>query len=106
MVLNSLTSSGMVGASLSVMGIGGSLIELSKRDIWSHGRVEMERSDVSHQLLAMDFLPKDMQRLMLEKVAGGVGGGRIAALPGVVHSMEAVQSALRQMSQVSERLPC
>jgi hypothetical protein len=61
----------------------------------------MERSDVSHQLLAMDFLPEDMQQVMLEKVACGVGRGRIAALPGVVHSMEAVQSALRQMSQVS-----
>ena len=38
-VLNSLTSSGMVGASLAGLNRGGRFVEISKRDIWSGSRV-------------------------------------------------------------------
>ena len=38
-VLNSLTSSGMVAASLAALGPGGRFVEISKRDIWSAARV-------------------------------------------------------------------
>eukprot|EP00873_Tetraselmis_striata_P013540 jgi/Tetstr1/433804/TSEL_002429.t1 len=97
--VNSLTSTGLVAASMSVLGRGGSLVELSKRDIWSHARAAMERGDVNHKLLAMDFLPAGVLKSMLEKVSHGMSTGRLAPLPGVVHSMDAVQAALRQMSQ-------
>eukprot|EP00873_Tetraselmis_striata_P023674 jgi/Tetstr1/443938/TSEL_031889.t1 len=66
-VVNSLTSTGLVAASMSVLGRGGSLVELSKRDIWSHARAAMERGDVHHKLLAMDFLPAGVLKSMLEK---------------------------------------
>jgi NADPH:quinone reductase-like Zn-dependent oxidoreductase len=38
-VLNSLTSSGMVAGSLAALGTGGRFVEISKRDIWSAARV-------------------------------------------------------------------
>jgi NADPH:quinone reductase-like Zn-dependent oxidoreductase len=38
-VLNSLTSSGMVAGSLAALSAGGRFVEISKRDIWSAARV-------------------------------------------------------------------
>ncbi len=38
-VLNSLTSAGMVAGSLAALGVGGRFVEISKRDIWSTARV-------------------------------------------------------------------
>ena len=38
-VLNSLTSSGMVAASLAALAHGGRFVEISKRDIWSPARM-------------------------------------------------------------------
>ena len=38
-VLNSLTSAGMVAGSLAAMTVGGRFVEISKRDIWSPQRV-------------------------------------------------------------------
>ena len=38
-VLNSLTSSGMVAGSVAALGVSGRLVEISKRDIWSMARV-------------------------------------------------------------------
>ena len=38
-VLNSLTSAGMVAGSLAALGLGGRFVEISKRDIWSAARV-------------------------------------------------------------------
>ena len=38
-VLNSLTSSGMVAGSLAALSCGGRMVEISKRDIWSTARV-------------------------------------------------------------------
>lgn len=55
--LNSLTSPGMVAATLACLGLGGRLAEISKRDIWSPARVAQERPDVAYSLIAIDFLP-------------------------------------------------
>ena len=46
-VLNSLTSTGMVAASLAGLAQGGSFVEVGKNGIWSAGRVAQERSDVT-----------------------------------------------------------
>ena len=98
-LINSLTSAGMVAASISTLACGGCLVELSKRDIWSLARATAERPDLRHQLLAMDFLPSALQRAALLRVSHGMATGRIRAIPGVVHSMSSVHAALRQMSQ-------
>ena len=55
--LNSLTSPGMVAATLAGLGLGGRMAEISKRDIWSPQRVAQERPDVEYRLVAIDFLP-------------------------------------------------
>lgn len=55
--LNSLTSPGMVAATLAGLGHGGRMREISKRDIWSPERVAQERPDADYGLVAIDFLP-------------------------------------------------
>ncbi len=62
-VLNSLTSPGMVAASLAGLSRGGRWVEIGKRDIWSAARVQSERPDVRYGLLAVDFLPPQASTL-------------------------------------------
>lgn len=52
-VLNSLTSPGMVAASIAALRIGGRFVEIGKRDIWSPARVAQERPDVSYNLVRL-----------------------------------------------------
>ena len=58
--LNSLTSPGMVAATLACLGPHARLSEISKRDIWSPARVAQERPDVDYKLVAIDFLPMEV----------------------------------------------
>ena len=53
-VLNSLTSSGMVAGSLATLAAGGRFVEISKRDIWSAARVAQGELG----LLTMAFLTR------------------------------------------------
>lgn len=46
MVLNSLTSPGMLAASLAVLKRGGTFVEVGKRDIWAAARVAQVRRRV------------------------------------------------------------
>ena len=46
MVLNSLTSPGMVAASLACLRTGGRFVEIGKRSIWGHAAVAAARPDV------------------------------------------------------------
>jgi hypothetical protein len=43
-VLNSLTSAGMLAASLSCLSQDGSFVEVGKRDIWSQARIAQVRA--------------------------------------------------------------
>merc|ERR1719174_2870093 len=97
--LNSLTSSGMVGATLSTLGAGGRMVEIGKRDIWSRESVRMERQDVTYELLAVDFLPPHRMQQMMLQTAHFLASGSIGPLPQVIHSLGSVHAALRQMSQ-------
>ena len=96
--LNSLTSSGMVGATLSTLGAGGRMVEIGKRDIWSRQSVRMERQDVTYELLAVDFLPPHRMQQMMLQTARFLASGSIGPLPQVIHSLGSVHAALRQMS--------
>ena len=100
-VLNSLTSSGMVAGSVAGLRRGGRFIEISKRDIWSSARVAQERADVIYSLLAVDFLPASVINSALSKVAGQLAAGHVAPLRTVTHSIGSLTSALRQMTQAS-----
>ena len=98
-VLNSLTSPGMVAASLATLQVGGQFVEIGKRDIWSAERAAQERPDVAYHFVAVDFLPKQVIQSTLQGIAQGMSHGRLQPLPQVLHSASYAQSAFRQMSQ-------
>lgn len=56
-MLNTLTSPGMVAASLALLTGGGRFVEISKRDVVGSARVKQDRPDVDAMMLAVDFLP-------------------------------------------------
>ena len=98
-VLNSLTSPGMVAASLAGVGVGGTFLDISKRDIWSPARLAQDRPDVHYTLLAVDFLPPSAVQSALTRAAAAVRQGTFRPLSQVLHSLDNSVSALRQMSQ-------
>ena len=99
MVLNSLTSPGMVAGSVAGVRLGGQFVEISKRDIWSPARLAQERSDLHYSLLAVDFLPPSAIHSALIRAAQAVSSGSFCPLPQVTHQLQNTQAALRQMTQ-------
>ena len=98
-VLNSLTSPGMVAASLALLRRGGRLVEIGKRDVWSGAAVAAMRPDVAYSLLAVDFLPDRVLQAMLAHLSADLAAGRVPPLRAAVHDLAAAAAALRQMSQ-------
>ena len=98
-VLNSLTSPGMVAGSMSGVRPGGRFVEISKRDIWSPARLAQDRPDLHYSLLAVDFLPPSALQSALTRAAQAVSSGSFCPLPQIMHSISSTDSALRQMSQ-------
>jgi NADPH:quinone reductase-like Zn-dependent oxidoreductase len=98
-VLNSLTSPGMVGGSLAVLKQGGRFVEIGKRDIWAPAEVAAERPDVTSHLLAIDFMPPAVLQQLLLQVSSDLATGRVAPIRAAVHDMAAVHAAMRQMAQ-------
>lgn len=98
-LLNTLTSPGFVSSSLSVLRLGGQLVEISKRDIWSVSRVLQERPDVIYNLLAVDFMSGSAIHASLMRISQRIARGTLRPLPQVVHSLTNVASAFRQISQ-------
>ena len=98
-VLNTLTSPGMIAATASVLRLGGRFVEISKRDIWSPARLQQERPDVQYNFVAVDFLPNSSVQAALSQVCAGVCRGQLHPLPTANHGLVAVATALRQMSQ-------
>ena len=102
-VLNSLTSPGMVAASLAALRLGGRFVEIGKRGIWGPAAVAAARPDVSYQIAAVDFLePVAVGRMMVQTMAA-VAGGRLGLMPLVDYGLPQAQIAMRIMSQVSNR---
>jgi NADPH:quinone reductase-like Zn-dependent oxidoreductase len=97
-VLNSLTSPGMVAASLALLRRGGRLVEIGKRDVWSGATVAAQRPDVSYSLLAVDFLPEPVLQGLLLQLSSDLATGRAPPLRAAVHGMHAAVTALRQMA--------
>ena len=98
-VLNSLTSSGMVGASLAVLKTGGRFIEISKRDIWAQQLVALERPDCSFAYIAVDFLSPVCIQSSLRWVSAALTKGTICPLPSICHPLGNAPAAFRQMMQ-------
>ena len=103
-VVNSLTSPGMVAASLATLRLGGRFVEIGKRGILGPAAVAAARPDVSYQLVAIDFLePSAVGRAMVHIVAA-VANGRLGPLPLARYGLSQAQPAVRLMSQVSQKL--
>ena len=100
-VLNSLTSPGMVAASLVTLRPGGRFVEIGKRGIWGPAAVAAARPDVSYQLVAVDFLEPAAVGRAMAHVAADVAAGRLAPLPLVDYRLSRAPVAMRFMSQVS-----
>lgn len=100
MVLNALTSPGMVAASLSALRRGGRFVEIAKRGIWSAAAVAASRPDVSFQLVAIDFLSASAIGGGMRRISAAVAQGLLCPLPVLDHSMADVQTSMRLMSQV------
>merc|ERR1719443_1132630 len=98
-VLNSLTSPGMVPATIAGVQLGGRMVEIGKRDIWSPGAVRCERRDMAYNLEAVDFLPPPCAQTALLQVAQALGSGAVTALPGLAYGLGTVPQAMRVMSQ-------
>jgi hypothetical protein len=82
-VLNTLTSAGMVAASLSALAAGGQLLEISKRDVWSARRCAQERADLQQRLIAVDFLPAPAVGSALLQLARALAAGAVRPLSGI-----------------------
>ena len=98
-VINTLTSTGFVAATISALNLGGRFVEISKRDIWNSSRLAQERPDISYSLVAVDFMSEDALNISLTRLAVQISTGKLRPLPAISHSLDAVASALRQMSQ-------
>jgi len=100
-ILNSLTSSGMISGSIAASKVGARFVEISKRDIWSSLRIVQERPDMQYSLLAVDFLPSDVLNTTLTHLSSELCAGRIRPLRQITHTMGSVANAMRQLSQAS-----
>ena len=98
-VLNTLTSPGMVAATASVLRLGGRFLEISKRDIWSPGRLQQERPDVAYGFVAVDFMPERALHAAMLRLAAMLARRALTPLPNAVHDVANAAAALRQMSQ-------
>lgn len=100
-VLNSMTSPGMVAASLAVLKPGGHFIEISKRGIWSQQQVYQNRPDCSFSYIAVDFLSPICVQSSLQWLAAALCKGDVKPLCSVNHSLGSATAAFRQMMQAS-----
>lgn len=97
-VLNSLTSPGMVAASIALLARGGQIIELGKRDIWSPQRAAQERPDALYHLFALDFFTPAAMQQALTHVSRGIALAAVGAARTACHPLAATHSALRQLA--------
>ena len=100
-VLNSLTSAGMVAASMTVLRPGGRFIEISKRDIWAQQLAALARPDCSFSYIAVDFLSPVCVQSSLQWVSAALMKGTLCPLQSICHPLGNAPAAFRQMMQAS-----
>jgi len=98
-VLNSLTSPGMVAASLAVVAQGGNFAEIGKRDIWSHARIAQERPDISYRIVAIDFLLAKSLGAKMQRLGALLAAGTVAPPQTNSFRLGDAASAFRKYSQ-------
>jgi D-arabinose 1-dehydrogenase-like Zn-dependent alcohol dehydrogenase len=100
-VLNSLTSPGMVGAALALLRRGGRLVEIGKRDVWSGAAVAAQRPDVSYSLVAVDFLPPTILGSQMNNLSASLAAGSAHPLRQAAYPLAAAATAMRLLAQAS-----
>lgn len=100
-VLNSLTSAGMVAATLAAMTPYAHFAEIGKRNIWSTPQRVWERPDALSSIIAVDFLPPVAVHNEMMRLAVQLCVGSISAITSIVFLLSEVCSAMRMMSQAS-----
>jgi myxalamid-type polyketide synthase MxaB len=86
-VLNSLTSGDYIAKTVALLAQGGRFIEIGKRNIWSHERMQRERPDVQYETHSLnELLPSEPNRLapMLRSLSALVDAGKARPLPAKV----------------------
>lgn len=76
-VLNTLTSPGMVSSAAALLRPGGRFVEIGKRDVTSVNRLVQERPDVGYSLLAIDFLPGAVLGALLGRISSRLASGAV-----------------------------
>lgn len=100
-VLNSLTSSGFLAATLACLEPGARVAEISKRDIWSRQRTAQERRDVSLSLIALDFMlggAEGPARNLMAALAAAMARGVVPRTQTAEYPLAAAAAALRLMA--------
>ena len=98
-VLNTLTSPGLVNSAAALLKPGGRFIEIGKREVFSTSRLAQDRPDVAFGYVAVDFLPEAALHIAMQRLSNRLATGKLRPLPSASHSIANVVSALRQMSQ-------
>ena len=93
-VVNTLTSQGMIAASCSLLHMGGTFVEVSKRDIFSIHRMLQERSDISHHTVAVDLMSPEALRRDLRRISKLIGLGEIRPCPCTAMPLTHLRQAL------------
>ncbi|CAL6312682.1 unnamed protein product [Bathycoccus prasinos] len=100
-VINSLTSPGMIAASLSVLQRNGSFIEIGKREIWSPRAANLEKPTCEINLIATDFLsPRDIEARM-HYLSCALCIGTMKPIPSQINNFNAVRESMREMAHAN-----
>ena len=97
-VVNSLTSPGMVAASLSILRPGGKFLEVGKRSIWSQNRMIQERPDVNLNTAALDFMPPAAIGSLLREISTFIGSGSLTVPRRTSFAFSKIKNALKMYS--------
>ena len=93
-VINTLTSPGMISASMSIVSTGGHFVEVSKRDIFSHARVLQDRPDLHFNIVAVDLMPAEALAGDLTEIASMLAAGDITPIPKATYSLSQLSQAM------------
>ena len=94
-VVNTLTTPGMLSATISCIQLGGSLVEVSKRGIFSHNRVAQDRLDVDQSILAIDFMPVQRAQVCIKLIETLMSTGQIKPVFSSMYDLRHISSAFR-----------
>ena len=99
-LLNSLTGTGFIEASLSCLARGGRFVEISKRSIWSEEEMAASRPDVAYTILDVDALKwadPACPGASLSRVMSRLSAGELTPMPHTVWPLSEIRAAMEVM---------